>query len=151
MTDSSAERAGWASRSHQYVFRRINASIEVVAAVRTPEPYPIPLLCRRIKPRNPAPAASQRGVRGIDAHHRHTGTFRLVCQNLRELSPRLLEHSPVGSRFNCHALTRVLKSTASAPGQGYDRQILDCEKVVLIYKLSCYAMQLVAIADSFSR
>ena len=67
------------------------------------------------------------------------GTFRLVCQNLRELSPRLLEHSPIGSRFNRHALARVLQSAASAPGQGHDRQVLDCEKVILLHNLSRYA------------
>ena len=57
------------------------------------------LFYRRIKLRHPTPTARHRGVRGIDANHRHTGSLRLVCQDLREFSPRLLQNRPIDCRL----------------------------------------------------
>ena len=78
--------------SHQYVFRRINASIEVIATIRTSEPNPVSLLFRCIELSHPAPAARQGNY--ILGDPSYVSVCWLCCQTGRHSHTRCGKPAP---------------------------------------------------------
>ena len=85
MSDSSAERTGCANPLTSMFFAALTLLLRSLPQSGHLNRILFLSCADASNLATPAPAARQRGICGIDAHHRHTGTLRLVCQNLREL------------------------------------------------------------------